>query len=131
MDDERIWTFEESLWTADAEHYRESIDAECLMVLPAEPFLMSGAQAVEAVSATPRWSRVELSRRQVARPQEGLIVIAYHAKAERDGVTPYEANCTSVYRRLAHEKWTVVQHQQTPPLMSGASESGTKAGTKG
>jgi hypothetical protein len=118
MEDARIWSFEESLWTADAEHYRASIDEECLMVLPQPPFVMSGQQTVEAVSSTPRWSSVELSERQVKRPQEGLIVIAYHARAEREGVQPYEAHCTSVYRRLAHEEWRVVQHQQTPRLMA-------------
>ena len=118
MDDGRVWSFEESLWTGDAEHYRELIDEECLMVLPAPPYVMSGQQAVEAVSSTPRWSTVELSERQVSRPQEGLIVIAYKARAEREGVTPYEAHCTSTYRRLEHEVWRVVQHQQTPPLMS-------------
>ena len=117
MDDDRVWTFEESLWTADAEHYRESIDDECLMVLPAPPYVMSGQQAVEAVSSTPRWSKVELSERQVKRPQEGLIVIAYKASAERDGIPPYVAHCTSTYRRLSHENWKVVQHQQTPPLV--------------
>jgi hypothetical protein len=118
MDDGRVWSFEESLWVGDAEHYRASIDDECLMVLPAPPFVMSGQQAIEAVSATPRWSKVELSERQVARPQEGMIVIAYKARAEREGVTPYEAHCTSTYRRLAHEEWRVVQHQQTPPLLA-------------
>ena len=116
MDDERIWAFEESLWTADAQHYRESIDAECLMVLPAPPYVMSGEQSIQAVSQTPRWSKVILSDRQVARPQEGLIVIAYKARAEREGSAPYEAHCTSTYRRLGHEEWRVVQHQQTPPL---------------
>ncbi|MGI4748237.1 MAG: DUF4440 domain-containing protein [Janthinobacterium lividum] len=120
MDDGRVWSFEESLWVGDAEHYRASIDDECLMVLPAPPFVMSGQQAIEAVAATPRWSKVELSERQVKRPQEGLIVIAYKARAERDGVTPYEAHCTSTYRRLAHEDWRVIQHQQTPPLLGSS-----------
>ncbi len=120
MDDTRIWSFEESLWTADAQHYRESIDDECLMVLPTPPFVMSGRQAIEAVANTPRWSKVELTERQVARPQEGLIVIAYKARGEREGISPYEAHCTSTYRRLAHEEWRVVQHQQTPPLVGGA-----------
>ena len=118
MDDNRVWSFEESLWTADAEHYRASVDDECLMVLPEPPFVFSGQNAVEAVEHTPRWSKVELTHRQIARPQEGLIVIAYKARAERDGVAPYEAHCTSTYRRLAHENWRVIQHQQTPPLMA-------------
>lgn len=85
MDDGRVWSFEESLWTGDAEHYRALIDDECLMVLPARPFVVSGGEAVEAVSATPRWEKVELTERRVARPQEGLIVVAYKALAERDG----------------------------------------------
>lgn len=119
MEDQRVWEFEESLWTADADHYRESIDDECLMVLPELPFVMGGGEAIEAVSKTPRWSRVEISERRVSRPQEGLIVIAYKARAEREGTPPYEAYCTSTYRRLAHEEWRVVQHQQTPPPIAG------------
>ena len=120
MDDQRVWAFEESLWTADATHYRESIDEQCLMVLPKPPFVMSGQQAVDAVASTPRWSSVELSERQVARPQEGMIVVAYKAHASMDGADDYEAHCTSTYRRLSHEEWRVVQHQQTPPLLAAA-----------
>lgn len=116
MDDARIWAFEESLWTGDAEHYRESIDEACVMVLPAPPYAFDAEQAIAAVSDTPRWSSVTFSDTQVSRPQEGLIVIAYKATAERDGADGYEAHCTSTYRRIAHEEWRVVQHQQTPPL---------------
>jgi hypothetical protein len=55
------------------------------MVLPTKLFIVTGRQAAEAVSATPLWSSVILGDRQVARPQEGLIVIAYTARAERQG----------------------------------------------
>lgn len=120
MDDARIWAFEESLWTADAEHYRESIDEACLMVLPEPPYVFTGEQAIAAVSETPRWSAVTLSDKQVARPEEGLIVVAYTARAEKEGKPGYEAHCTSTYRRLGHENWRVVQHQQTPPLATTA-----------
>ena len=125
MDDGRIWRFEESLWTGDAEHYRASIDDECLMVLPRPPFVMSGQQAIEAVAYTPRWSKVNLSERQVMRPREGIIVVAYHARAEREGSAPYAVYCTSTYHRLAHEQWRVIQHQQTPPLMSNPNRNKT------
>lgn len=122
MDDDRVWSFEKSLWTCDAEHYRELVDEECLMVLPQPPFVLTGTKAIEAVSNTPRWSDVEITKEQIARPQEGLIVIAYHAKAEREGET-YEAYCTSTYRRLAHEQWRVVQHQQMlPPTIPSAEK---------
>jgi hypothetical protein len=116
MDDDRVWSFEEGLWTGDGDHYRTLIDEECLMVLPMPPYVFSGEKAVKAVSDTPCWSTVELSGRQVSRPQEGLIVVAYEANARKDGTPSYRAYCTSTYRRLAHDEWRVVQHQQTPPL---------------
>ena len=117
MDDDRVWSFEESLWTADADHYQESIDGGCLMVLPSPPFVFTGQQAIDAVKDTPRWQKVSLTERGVSRPQEGLIVVAYKAEAKR-GEEAYLAYCTSTYRRLSHEEWRVVQHTQMPPLTS-------------
>lgn len=121
MDDDRVWSFEKSLWTCDADHYRELVDQECLMVLPQPPFVLGGTRAIEAVASTPRWAEIEILDKRISRPQEGLIVIAYQAKARRDGET-YEAHCTSTYRRLEHEVWRVVQHQQTPPLMTSPAK---------
>ena len=120
MEDTRVWEFEESLWTGSAEHYRELIDAQCLMVLPEPPFVMAGQQAIDAVSDTPRWSRITTSQRQIMRPQEGLIVVGYKAEAFREEGKAYEAFCTSTYRRLEHEVWKVVQHQQTLPPIAKA-----------
>lgn len=113
MDDARLWGSEEGLWTADPEQYREIIDDECLMVLPDAPYVFNGAEAVAAVSRTPRWSEVAFSAQHVARPQEGLIVIAYAVTARR-GEQAYSANCTTTYRRLEHEVWRVIQHHQSP-----------------
>ena len=76
MDDNRVWAFEESLWTGDAEQYRTLIDDECVMVLPEQPFVLTGEQAISAVADTPRWSSVTFSEQQIMRPQEGLITIA-------------------------------------------------------
>ena len=100
------------MWKGGEEVYRQSIENDCLMVLPQPPFVMRGHQAIAAVSHTPRWEEIALFDRQVSRPQEGLIVIAYRAVARRGGET-YTAYCTSTYRRLEHENWRVVQHQQT------------------
>lgn len=124
MDDERVWAFEESLWTVTPEHYRDSIDEHCLMALPSEPHLLEGRAAMDAVIHTPRWTNVALTARHVARPQESIIVVAYTAHAERahpehGGAQPYLTYCTSTYRRLEHEVWKVIQHSQTPPLVSG------------
>lgn len=115
MDDGRVWAFEESLWTADAEHYRRSIDDQCLMVVPAAPFVLGGEEAIAAVSETPRWSSIRFDNQRVARPQEGIIVVAYSVRAEKEDAETYEAHCTSTYRRLDHGDWRVIQHQQTVP----------------
>lgn len=112
MDDDRVKEFERALWVGGEDIYRRSIDPDCMMVVPAEPFLMRGEEAVEAVSKTPRWESVEFEDLRIGRPQEGLIVIAYGVYAVR-GEENYSAYCTSTYRRIEHERWQVVQHQQT------------------
>ena len=117
MNDERVWQFERSLWTGDADHYRKCIDEDCLMVLPDEPHVIQGGEAIEAVAHTPRWREVELENGHIVRPQEGLIVVAYTAHARKEDGEAYTAHCTSTYRRVRHEEWQVVQHQQTPPLL--------------
>ena len=117
MEDARIREFETSLWTGDADHYRDLIDPECVMVVPAKPFMLSGEQAIETVSHTPRWKSVELEDLQIVRPEDGMIAIAYHARASRDGQDQaYEAYCTTTLRRRGHDDWKVVQHSQMVPL---------------
>lgn len=118
MDDQRVWAFEESLWTGNAENYRDKVDECCLMALPAEPFIFGGPEAIAAVADTPRWSSIEFQNSRISRPQEGLIVIAYTAHAAKDGGDGYVAHCTSTYRRLEHEVWRVVQHSQVVALKS-------------
>ncbi|MBB5714944.1 nuclear transport factor 2 family protein [Sphingomonas aerophila] len=122
MDDDRLWSFEQSLWTEGPDNYREKVDDQVVMVLPQPPYVYVGQAAIEAVASTPVWESAELTDRQVTRPQEGLIVIGYHVRAERDGHAGYEAHCTSVIRRLDHEVWRVVQHQQTPLLAANADQ---------
>ena len=90
------------------------------MVLPAAPFILSGAEVVEAVSHTPRWSSVQFSEQRSAQPRDDVIVIAYRARAERDAGAAYEAYCTTTWYRASSEARRVVQHQQLPPITAGA-----------
>ena len=117
MQDQEVRDFEQSLWVGDAANYEEKMDAEnVVVVVPAAPFLLRGKEAIDAVESTPRWSEAELHDLTISRPEHGLIVLAYHAKARRDGdEADYEAWCTSTYRRLDDEKWRVIQHSQMVP----------------
>lgn len=126
MDDARVWAFEDSLWKADEAHYRESIAPDYLLVIPAPPYVLMGEQAVHALAQTPRWQSVAFSDQHVSRPHEGLIVVAYHVEAagggEGSGEQPYSADCSSVYLRISHENWKVIQHQQTPRLVEAVTQ---------
>lgn len=118
MEDDRIWRFEEKLWLGDPDTYRALIDEECVMALPAKPYVFTADAAIEAVASTPRWSKVEFTERKVQRPEEGLIVIAYRAEASREGES-YVAYSTTSMRRRGHEDWLVVQHSQVIPPVAG------------
>ena len=113
MNDDRLWEFERELWTGPAKAYDKKVGKDVVMALPASPFLYDRQAATKAVKDTPRWDSVDFTDTRVERHQEGLIVIAYRAKASRGDQT-YDAICTSTLLRLAHEDWVVIQHQQTP-----------------
>lgn len=121
MDDERIREFERDLWIGGGNVYRERVAPECVMVVPAQPFLLKGEAAIQAVEDTPRWTDVEFGDFEIERPQEGMIVIGYRVDARR-GEERYRAFCTSTYQRLGHEDWQVVQHQQTPEIVAPAEK---------
>ena len=114
MEDQRAWTTEESLWTGDPSIYPDLIDPACLMVFPASPQIIGAEVALRTMSKGPRWSSVSFADGQVARPEEGLIVLAYSVQAGKEDGTNYMAHCTSTWRRRGHEDWKLVQHQQTP-----------------
>jgi hypothetical protein len=114
MDDQRAFAIEESLWTGDPAGYPDLIDPACLMVIPAPPHILPAAEALRSLTKGARWSRVTLHDPHIARPEEGLIVLAYRATANKDDGTNYVADCTSTWRRQGHENWKLVQHQQTP-----------------
>jgi hypothetical protein len=116
MEDDRILEFERALWIGEEDIYRRCVSNECLLVVPEEPFLLRGEQAIVSVENSPRWTHVDLFDLEVIRPQEGLIVIAYRAEACRSD-EKYEAFCTSTYQRVGKDDWRVVQHQQTVPQL--------------
>ena len=114
MDDDRIIEFERALWIGEDDVYRRCVSEDCLMVVPEEPFMLRGEEAIRVVENTPRWSHVDLIDLKINRPEEGMIVIAYKADAAR-GEERFQAYCTSTYQRLGHDDWKVIQHQQTVP----------------
>ena len=113
-DDQDLWSLEEQFWTSGTEHYDRVLDPECVMAFPAPAGILAGHRwIVESLKDAPRWSSVAMSERHVTRFGADLTVLAYRARGVRDDTSPYQAYCTSTYRR-APDGWRLVQHQQTP-----------------
>jgi len=112
MEDQRIEAFERDLWVGNGDIYRNALSEDYLLVVPREPFVVSGEEAKSLLEQTPKWDDVRFSDMHISRPEEGLIVIAYRADAHRDPQT-YTAYCTTTMRRRGHEDWEILQHQQT------------------
>ena len=113
MDDDDLWTAERRLWLDGAEAYAQVLDPACVMAFGPPVGLMSGPQIAESLKGAPRWARVEMAQQRAARASQDVAVLAYHATANREGGEPYQAYCTSTYRRDG-ETWRLIQHQQTP-----------------
>lgn len=124
MDDKRIIEFERDLWVGEADVYRRCVSPDCLMVVPAQPFLLRGDEANSSVEKTPRWDSVDFVDFEIERSQEGLIVVGYGVHASR-GDERFDAYCTSTYQRVGDHDWRVIQHQQTPePVDRGEAHHG-------
>jgi hypothetical protein len=115
MTDEEAWRMEERFWTGGEDHYRGALDPACVMAFSAPAGIIAGIGIVQGLAGAPRWTSVAMTETHVGRPSDGLLVLAYKARARRDGgAAPYDAYCTSTYHRRADDRWRLVQHQQTP-----------------
>jgi len=89
------------------------------MGFPAPIGIMVGKAILESLAQAPRWSSVEISECQIARPASDLIALGYRAKGKRAAADYYDAYCTSSYHATSNG-WKLFQHQQTP-IETGAS----------
>lgn len=108
---DHLWELERGFWLKGADHYRLALDPSCVMVFPMGA--VQGEAILAAVQAAPRWALVQMAERQTGRPSNDLAVLAYRATGHREGPAPYEAWCSSTYRRDG-PRWRLIQHQQTP-----------------
>jgi len=106
-----LWSLERRLWIDGIEAYEELMTADCIMVF-GPVGILQGAEIVESLKQAPRWSDVAMTKRAEKTPAEGIAVLAYHARARRDGGDDYAALCTSTYV-LKDGGWRIAQHQQT------------------
>lgn len=105
------WADEEAWWTLGAAEARRRAHPSCVMALAQG--LLQGEEIFAALDTTPRWQAVAMLERRVVEGEDA-VVLAYRARAERQGEAPYEAICTSTWVRQ-QDGWRLIQHQQTAP----------------
>ena len=110
---DEIRDLEERFWLAGIDHFQAGMLPDCIVAFPGPVGILTGPSIVAGLEGAPRWSSVDIGERQVLRPMPDTVVVAYHARATRDGSPAYSAYCTSTYVR-AQDGWRLVLHQQTP-----------------
>ena len=114
MTEDELWRMEAGFWTGDAGYYEANLAVGAMMVFPPPTGVLDRARIVATIRDAPRWRDVDMQGRQVARPKQDTVVLAYRASARRDGdEAPYRAVCGSVYTRF-DDGWKLVLHQQSP-----------------
>ena len=109
---------EESGWTALAsgeaaaqEFYDAVLDGDALMLFPGGATLSSRDEILRSMSGPPwAWFRIQEPRTLALGNDAGLI--AYRARAQREGAEVYSVLASSVYVRRG-AAWKLVFHQHT------------------
>lgn len=113
MDETAFWDRERAFWLDGEPKFREMMAPDCVMVFPDPVGILSGEAILESLRSLPRWTNVAMTQASLARFDDAVTVLAYHAEAQRRGHGAYRAFCGSTYTMTA-EGWRLVLHQQTP-----------------
>ncbi|WP_048649068.1 nuclear transport factor 2 family protein [Nitratireductor soli] len=107
-----LWSMEQRLWTDGVAAFAELMAKDCVMVFGPMGIMRRG-DVVESLRQAPRWSTASMSSRFEKTYGQATVVLAYHARAQKEDGDTYEAVCTSTYiDEDGH--WRMAQHQQTP-----------------
>ena len=119
MDTELLVDLEHKGWQAlsgdnGAEFYDAFLADEAMMVLPMG--ILERDACIEAIASAPPWKWFELTDVRVVVLTEESAIVAYTARAQREGQPEYAALMSTTYV-LTDDEWLIALHQQTP-LMS-------------
>ena len=105
---------ERQFWIGTAEHYERWLADSAVRVFPAPVGVLEREQILSGIRDSSRWVCVEMSRITFRRASASTILLAYHARAQREGADgTYEAWVGSVYVSQS-AGWMLAFHQQTP-----------------
>lgn len=105
---------ERAFWTSSVEFYERRLAKNVLMVFPPPVGALTRDGVLAGIRAGMRWSSVEMSDVAVQPIGEGMVGVAYRARATKsEPKSDYTALIGSVYV-LEDEAWKLAFHQHTP-----------------
>ncbi len=114
MDENNFWEIEEMFWLGDVKYYEQHLSDNSWMVFALPVGILDRNQIITNLSQGPRWESVILSQRKFQIIENNVLMLSYHATAERKDLDgPYKAFCSSGYR-IDDKNWWLFFHQQTP-----------------
>ena len=108
-----VWAIELELWLGGRAAFEAALDPECQMANPDPWDVLDRAGPAPEPTPALGWSDVTLRRQALARPRQGVAVLAYQAQARDGERAAYEAECTSTYVER-DGVWRIVQHRERP-----------------
>ncbi|WP_084074199.1 nuclear transport factor 2 family protein [Demequina sp. NBRC 110052] len=93
------------------EFYDDVLAQDAVMVFPFG--VMERDDAIDGMAESRRWQDYELRDVTVHDLGAGIVVVTYHAHAERDEEGPFDAMLSSTYVR-SRAGWRMMLHQQSP-----------------
>ena len=109
-----IWSMEQEFWGAGVDFYRDHLAPDAKMLFPEPVGMLNRDEVIRSIDESPRWTRVEMEERSRVSLHPEVELLAYRARAWREGDTEvYQAWIVSVYRAL-EDSWLLVYHQQVP-----------------
>lgn len=115
--EQELFQIEEGFWLADATHFLDHLDVNCLLAFP-QAGQMHGVYVREYVARTVstapgRWKDLAISDRQILQPTSEVAIVSYRADVLRADGQPYAALVSSGYVRRA-DGWKLMFHQHSP-----------------
>ena len=78
--EERLWELEEKFWKRSADFFEQNLRDDCLMLFQAPVGMLTKDEAIETVSAGPRWVEVAFDEPQLVRIADNAVILAYRVQ---------------------------------------------------
>lgn len=109
---DKLMDLERGFWSGSEDFFRDHVADQCLLAFPGMAGVKDRETVAASTSGAARWENLKVRPKGDLRLSDDAVVMAYEARATRDGA-PYHALVSSGYVRSDGD-WKLAFHQHTP-----------------